>query len=414
MKKKAFESLCIALIGGAIFVPVKVWAYDKNLVSNVRYRPNPDYQPDGGRIGVFVVRPSVMILETFDDNIFREADSESDSITSIRPEVRISSDWTLHGIEAGATGDFGRYAEHDSENYDDYSFYLSGRYDLDYETYLDVLARFQKRHQERDTIEDPGGDEPLEYSIKTVFIGFTRDLSLLRVKASAAQHVYTHEDGMVGSTVIDNGTRDRTQQEFDLRLAYGLSDNYEIFTAVGYDRRRYDRDGVAFRDSQSTNIRGGLAVNFTGKLRGDIYAGYVHQSFNQSFGDVGLVNYGGSVLWNPSEITSVEARVGRMLVETVQTGASTIVQTTADASVAHSFRQNILGDVHVGYVDNSYEGSTGANNDSEIYKAGGGLVYKPTKSVSTGIRYDFLTRKYEVSSRDYDNNTFRVFVRYDY
>ncbi|MCL4677424.1 MAG: outer membrane beta-barrel protein [Alphaproteobacteria bacterium] len=389
-------------------------AYNKDLVRNVKTRPSPHYRPEGGRMGVFVVRPSILVLETYDDNIYRDPDKDSDFITAVRPEVRVSSDWSLHGIEGGIQGELGRYAEFDSENYNDYSFYLSGRYDLAHETSLNLKGEYQKRHQERDTLEDPGGDEPMEYSVKNVFIGFTRELSLLRVNASALHSHYIHDDSTVSGTVIDNSIRDRTQQELDLRVAYGLTDNYEIYTAAGYDRRRYDQNGVAFRDSDTTNIRGGLAVNFTGKLRGDVYAGYVWQDFEQNFDDVDLFNYGGAVLWNPSQLTSVEAKVGRALVETVQAGASTIVRTTADASIAHAIRENVLGEIFAGYVHNGYEGAGASDDDNRIYKAGLSVVYKPTRNVSAGLRYDYMNRNFDDSARDYDNNKVMLSLRYEY
>ncbi|MBK9584308.1 MAG: hypothetical protein IPO55_00040 [Alphaproteobacteria bacterium] len=64
-------------------------------------------------------------------------------------------------------------------------FYVSGQYDLDYETYIKALAKYEKKHQERDQLEDPGGDEPTEYNVKTVFVGFARELNILRVNVSA-------------------------------------------------------------------------------------------------------------------------------------------------------------------------------------------------------------------------------------
>lgn len=413
MKKTTLATALSGLIVlGAISVPLMAYAYNKNLVSNVKYRTSPHYTPEGGRLGTFIVRPSFTLMQTYDDNIFREPDADSDAITVARPEVRINSDWGLHGIEAGAQGSFGRYADFTDENYDDFSFYLSGQYDLDYETYVKALVKYEKKHQERDQLEDPGGDEPVEYNVKTVFVGFARELNILRVNASATHRDYTFEDSSVGATIIDNSTRDRSQDEFDVRLAYGISDNYEAFVAAGYDRRRYDQDSVDFRDSDSYNVRGGVAVNFTGKLRGDIYAGYIRQNFESGFDDVGAANYGGSLLWNVTELTSVEAGVDRQLVETTQAGASSIVQTSADVSVAHSLRENILLEGMAGFTDNTYEGT--GNNDNHLYRAGLSVVYKPTANISTGVRYDYLNRKFETSANDYDNNRVMLSLRYDY
>lgn len=397
---------------GAISVPVVARAYDKSLVSNVKYRSSPHYTPEGGRLGTFIVRPSVTLMQLYDDNIFREPDADTDYVTVARPEVRINSDWGLHGIEAGAQGSFGRYADFSSENYDDFAFYLSGQYDLDYETYIKALVKYEKKHQERDQLEDPGGDEPTEYNVKTVFVGFARELNILRVNASASHRDYTFDDNAVGNTFIDNSKRDRAQDDFDVRVAYGLSDNYEVFVAGGYDRRRYDQGSADFRDSDSYNARVGLAMNFTGKLRGDVYAGYIRQNFDSGFDDVGAANYGGSLLWNVTELTSIEAGVDRQLVETTQSGASSIVQTSADVSVAHSLRENVLLEGMAGFIDNTYEGT--GNNDNRLYTAGVSVVYKPTQNISTGVKYDYLNRKFENDARDYDNNRVMLSLRYDY
>ncbi len=401
----------IAILG-AISVPPAARAFDKNQVSNVKYRSSPDYTAQGGRLGSFIVRPSFTLMQTYDDNIFREPDADGDAITVARPEVRINSDWGLHGIEAGAQGSFGRYADFSDENYNDFAFYLSGQYDIDYETYIKALVRYEDRHQERDQLEDPGGDEPTQYNVKTVFVGFARELNILRVSASASRKDITFEDSSVGSTIIDNNTRDRTQDALDVRVAYGLSDNYEVFVAGGYDRRRYDLSSVDFRDSDSYSARAGLAMNFTGKLRGDIYGGYIRQTFDSGFDDVGAANYGGSLLWNVTDLTSIEAGVDRQLVETTQAGASSIIQTDADLSVAHSLRENILLEAGVQMVDNKYEGVDG--NDNRLYRGGLGLVYKPTARVSLGLKYDYFDRRYERSTRDYDNNRFLLTLKYDY
>ncbi|MBK9584307.1 MAG: outer membrane beta-barrel protein [Alphaproteobacteria bacterium] len=127
MKKTTLAAAVSGLaVLGAISVPPVARAYNKNLVSNVKYRTSPHHTPEGGRLGTFIVRPSFALMQTYDDNIFREPDADHDAITVARPEVRINSDWGLHGIEAGAQGSLGRYADFSSENYDDFAFLCVG------------------------------------------------------------------------------------------------------------------------------------------------------------------------------------------------------------------------------------------------------------------------------------------------
>ncbi|MBK9584309.1 MAG: hypothetical protein IPO55_00045 [Alphaproteobacteria bacterium] len=78
-----------------------------------------------------------------------------------------------------------------------------------------------------------------------------------------------------------------------MRLAYGISDNYEAFLAAGMTGGgTIGTASISGTDSYNTRAR--VAVNFTGKLRGDVYAGYIRQNFESGFDDVGAANYGGS------------------------------------------------------------------------------------------------------------------------
>ena len=65
-----------------------------------------------------------------------------------------------------------------------------------------------------------------------------------------------------------------------------------------------------------------------------------------------------------------------------------------------------------GFTDNTYEGT--GNNDNRLYRAGLSVVYKPTANISTGVKYDYLNRKFENDANDYDNNRVMLSLRYDY
>ncbi len=418
MKKSriAATSLIFAFVFAipAIFVPIWARAFDSNAGKNIKFRQSPYYQSPGGRLGAFIVRPSLELIQVYDSNIFRQSKAKDDFITTVKPELRVRSDWNLHSIEAGVLVNSGFFSDYNSENYHDYTFFASGKYDLDYDTYFNLDVRYDKRHQDRGAVDDAGGDNPTEYSVKSVFLGFTRELNILRLNVSADQRIFAYDNSSVGGVTIDNGDRNYAQRILGVRVAYGLGSDYEAFIKGTYDNRKYKRKSASFRDSKSYNLRAGMAVNITGKLHGDIYAGYMRQKFDGNFKPVGSMDFGGSVLWNMTDIISVEAAVERTLIETVQTNSSSVIRTKANLGIDHALRENVLLGASAAYTQDSYQGDSSAGNNNNIYEAGMSVIYNPYQNISTKFNYDYLNRKFDDSSRNYNNSKLSLSLKYSY
>ena len=411
MKKLPLVTMLLCF---ASSVPVLANAPVKSEIRNIKTQRSPYYQSPGARLSTFIVRPSLSLMQEYDNNIFREPEAESDHITSVRPALTVQSDWELHSLGAGVNADFGRYSEFDSEDYDDFSFYVSGRYDVDYGTYFTTKLQYDKRHQERDAIDDQNGDEPTEYALKSVFVGFTRDLSVLRLYTTAEYRDFDYDDNERDGVQIDNSIRNRAQQDYTVRLGYGLSDNFEVYTQAGYNKRRYDVTSATRRNSDGYDLRVGFTTDITGKIRSDVFAGYLLQDYESNFDDVSAANFGASVLWNVTPLTSVEFDVERTLEETIQEEASTVVRTVANAEIHHYLRENIMLNGRLGFTDDTYEDEDRSDNDNQIYRLGLGVQYWPNQNLNTGLRYDYFDRVFDDSARDYDNSRVRLTLGYTY
>ncbi|MCF6284372.1 MAG: outer membrane beta-barrel protein, partial [Candidatus Hydrogenedentes bacterium] len=88
-------------------------------------------------------------------------------------------------------------------------------------------------------------------------------------------HSYEYEDSFAGGARIDNSIRDRDHQSLYARLSYGVSDDYDLFVQAETSRRRYDQDALSFRNSDAREYQLGMAVNFSGKAKGDFYVGHL-------------------------------------------------------------------------------------------------------------------------------------------
>jgi hypothetical protein len=386
-------------------------------VINVRDLPQPDYTPLGMRAGAFILNPILNLSEEYDDNVFRdETDEKTDFITSVQPGVNIRSDWNLHEVQFRALGNLGYYADNTDENYQDYSVSASGRYDITYETFLNALVRFDELHEDRGSPDDVNGDEPTTYERWTAGLGFARALGKLKLFLDGRYQDYTFDNTTALGAVVDNSNRDRSQSRFESRLAYELSPNYDVFISAAWDNRDYDRTVTVDRNSDGRELRAGTALNITGKVKGEIYGGRISQNYSSDFEDIDTANYGGSLLWNITGLTSLSATLDRSVIETVSSGNSGYVRTASRINIDHALRRNIMLGAFLGLNSDDYIATTpGAfEREDKAHLMGLNIEYKPFRGASLGARYDYSDRESNLAGSDFTNNRFLVNLRYTF
>jgi len=401
---------CVSLPYGAAV------AFDESAVQTVRERPNPDFTADGVKFRGFVLRPSLEISEYYDNNIFRRADEDDDFVTLIEPEFRAETNWNLHQIIAGWRGKYGIFSDFESENYQDQTFFLSGRYDLGYETSVSGLLRADYLHEDRGDQDDVGGDRPIEFFKRTAQIAYDRAIGILKLDIDGIYTDYRFDDSVASGVAIDNSVRDRSVFNYGGRLTYSLSDDYAVFFRARGEKRAYDLDANAFRDSVGQEYALGAAVNFTGKLQADAYIGYISQNYdgaNQD--DINDIAYGGKLAWNYSDLTSITAKLDRYAVETIIADESGILRTDFDLNIDHALRPNMIIGGNVGILNDEYEGENSARDiDNITYSAGFDIDYRLNPSVHAGFDYRILTRDFDTDSLDYDNQRVMLSLKVQY
>ena len=386
-------------------------------VVNVRDLPQPDYAPLGLRAGAFILNPILSLSEEYDDNIFRdETGEQSDWITSVQPALNIRSDWNLHEVQFRASGDLAYYADNSDENYQDYSVSASGRYDITYETFLNALLRWDQLHEDRGSPDDVNGDEPITYDRLSAGMGFTRALGKLKLFVDGLYQDYTFDDTTALGVVVDTSNRDRKQTRFQTRLAYEMSPNYDVFISTAWNKRDYDRVVTVDRSSDGHEKRAGADLNITGKVKGEVYGGRITQNYSDDFEDIGTANYGGSLLWNITGLTSLTGSLDRSVIETVSTGNSGYVRTASRIGVDHAFKRNILFGGFLGFNQDDYIANTTGSDEREdsTRLAGLRLEYKPMRGASLETRYDYVDRDSNLDGSDFSNNRFLITLRYSF
>jgi hypothetical protein len=396
--------IAITTLLAFILTPAIACAADPDVVS-VYDQARSLYIPQGLQYGSFIYSPSVALDETYDDNIYRKPNRQSDLISILSPGMRINSDFDLYTLGLGASGDFGVYHNHTAENFQDYRGGANAGWSMDYDTGLEGAVRAEHGHDDRSSPDDPGGDHPVEYNLSTQTLSFYRTPGLLKLYLDATRDHLTFDNSEKSGVIIDNTGRDRNVYTADGKLAYEYFPGYEVYISTIYDTRRYIEAAPLNKDSSGYEFRAGADLDITGKVKGNVYIGKFHRSYKSSLPNINAVNYGGSLLWNITGLTSISGVVERAIDESALIDTGGALRTTGTLSLQHSLKQNLFVIGDTGYSTSSFRNNgLIATRTDKNYNAGVRLEYLPFDRVSASLGYQYFRRNSTEAGADYSDN----------
>lgn len=372
-------------------------------------RARPELEPLGLRAGAFMIKPQLRLGATYDDNIYATPkDKEGDFITTLSPGVAVESNWSRHSIRFNASGTAGFYADNSSENFFDGRVGLDGRLDVLRETYLRGQLNVARLHEERGDPDVPdANDEPSVYYLTDARVdGYHGAGRLsLRLGTGFARYNYTSVD-LVGGGSRSQAERDRNIYQTDARLAYELLPNVIPFVQAEYNWRRYDSSASRDRNSQGYRIGIGSGFDAGGIVTGEVFAGYMRQSYDGN--DLNTASglwFGGGLLWSVTRLTSVELGLRRSVEETQTSSASSYNRTALTSRVDHELLRNLLIGAYADYTDDRY---SGRNIHDRYFEAGPRVSYLWNRNLTAEFSVSHTRKDSNIGSREYKSN--RVFL----
>jgi len=193
----ALFALCTFLFGQV------AQAQLENRLVTVQTRPRPETDAIGIRSGGFMILPTISISESYDDNILAsDSSTPDDLITSVEPAIIVKSNWTCHAVTVTANAGVAFYASNSNENYQDYAFSASGRFDALRDTYLTGGMDYASLHESRSSADDTGGDEPGLYTLFQSSFGVFNRFNRFSLSALATFKRYDFDDVVVSGPRI--------------------------------------------------------------------------------------------------------------------------------------------------------------------------------------------------------------------
>lgn len=378
-------------------------------------RERPAYDAKGIPLGGFRLFPTLEESGNFDDNVFRTNAAQSDFFFVAAPSVRLRSEWGRHFFEVFGGMNNYNYIDFSDQDLTDWRLGSSGRLDVTRALNVKLNGYYGEMHE---LWSAPNNSVGFQAAPNRFFHAHAESIasfqpSRLGFEAGFAFDRYNWLDTpRIGGGVLTNDDRDQNEYQSYLKVNYDFSPGYSAFLKTSYDERDFDlmvdRSGLR-RSSHGLHVDGGLTVQISHLLSGDIYLGYLQQNFPQNvvtpLKNVSGLDYGAELNWYVSQILTVHLTAKRTLDDVVLTNVSMASNKSVEVSADYEFRPNIIVQAHAGYANASYIGST---RTDDTPTAGVGINYLVNSYASLEFKYNYSDRATTNAALNYTDNTISV------
>ncbi|MDX1921902.1 MAG: outer membrane beta-barrel protein [Alphaproteobacteria bacterium] len=376
---------------------------------SVSARPRPDFDPTPIDVGSFQMFPAISVAGFYDSNIYSAPQAKNDDVvTKINPSLTAASNWGRHAIAFTGLADINTNVINNEENNVGGMTQLEGRYDIENQTWLAGSAGFQRGTEPRGNPSSLGSAaEPTQFDVYTAGAEAYRGMGLLKARADYdfSYRDYDKVTLVSGATLSQNG-RNRTNHKVGASVSYDLTANLKPFVRGGYDVMDYTSNSL--RNSNGYKVNAGAKFDFGGIITAEGFAGYKGRDYyNFASGGVNVFDFGADVLWNVTELTSIEVETSRSIEETtlggvaVPTSSNAYVATGASGTVTHELRRDLILEGNASFTNNDFKQS--ARNDDTL-GLGAGARYYINRNFYSDFTYDFTKRMSNIAGSDYDRH----------
>ncbi len=378
-------------------------------------RARPAYDAKGIPLGGFRLFPTLDLNASYDDNVFKRPAAQSDYFFTISPALRLKSQWGKHFFEIYAGSNTYEYMDFTAQNLTDWRVGADGRLDITRAAKLSANAFYGELHESWSAPNNVVGYQaaPNRYYQTHADIQTAYQPNRLGIGFGASYDRYNWSNTpKIGGGLLYNSDRDQNEYQGYGKIHYDFSPGYSAFVRASYDERDfelfYDRSGL-HRSSHGYRLNGGLDVQLTHLLAGELFLGYLNQSFAQNvptpLPNVSGFDYGAELDWYASPTFTVHLSGSRQLADVTITGASVADNKMVALSADYEFRPNIILQARVSYTDSRFVGTT----RTDTYPgAGVGVKYLVNRYVSANLNYNYSERSTDVSGVQYTDNTISI------
>lgn len=360
-----------------------------------RFRRSMD--GEGAQLGPWRITPSVTLRGGYDDNVTTVPNDEvASGVVELRGRVEATNETTTASYRVYAEMSHSWYT--DVDNYDHLGGTAGGSVNVQVSEYVRIRGAIGVSFSDDEDAAtegiviggtfDPYVDLSRYVSVP-VSLGGRFDSGRWFVDLSGDLTYADYEDRLTRTGVLVNQDfQTGTESNLALRAGWVFSPAITAFLEGTYNLQRY-KDATA--DSDGWRAVAGAEFEFSRLLRGEIFAGYASQSYEQS-GEVTGLTYGGSIDWYVTQLISISIHARRdfgaerTALDATGTATETlpVIRDSVTLRAEYEPLRQLLVTGQVGWQGSTYEGQD--RDDSRIFGSLG-LDYVFTPNVSVNLDY---------------------------
>jgi hypothetical protein len=369
--------------------PPQITIGDDDILLRPRAREAVDpYAPIGLRAGAFTLFPSLEAGSVVSSNVRRTlTDKKADVGLSVRPKLRLESDWVRHQLTANAEFEGRQFLGEEDIKSIGGNIDAGLRLDVRRTTTADIEWNYEATSTGLES-----GDLPTDATGSRLDQQFgasaavTHDFGGVegRLRLGVSRELFGDVD-LAGGLTEDNSDRDYTELSLSARGSLKTGAILEPFGEIAYVPRihdqKIDRNGLK-RDSQGLRLSAGVTFNDEPVWAGEVAAVMELRDYSDSTLNTALVpGVAASLTWRPTDLTQFEFSAGASLSETVSAGSSATQDWNVGYQMTHALQENLELQAGMnlefsreeGETDITYVGNLGLNwtiNPNVVLSAG--------------------------------------------
>ncbi len=322
------------------------------------------YAPLGLRLGTFDVTATLDQGVRWTSNVDSSPGSEEGWLSETQLRLNAASDWSRHAARASLYGTFLKSVS--GADYSQAQGGLDAALDLDLGSGYAATAGFAYTLRP-ETASSPvvivgTASQPLQHGL-TGTLGLRKDIGKLRLSATGLLDREFYSDAeLSGGGTLSQEERNATLASVALRVGYEVAPALVPFVETEIGRRFYDLeiDSSGFaRSADRLAVRGGAAFDFGEKLSGEISAGWLRETFD----DTRLAPVAGPAVdarlaWSPVRGTTVTLTGSTTVEGTTSAGESGSILYSGGLALSREARANLLLEASIGADWRDYVGTS--------------------------------------------------------
>ncbi|MFW5634466.1 MAG: outer membrane beta-barrel protein [Erythrobacter sp.] len=381
-------------------------------------RARPEFDPVGARIGSFELHPYAEAQGDWNSNVLaRPEDEVDDTMLTLDAGLDVESLWRRHRVTARAYARQTIHGELTTEDVFEAGARVNGVYDISRETYLrgGVTADFLA--EDRTAITNVSqAREPTRFRRFGATAALGHELGDFELTFDAALSTLDFDDAIaVDGTEIEQDFRDSIYMRGALTIAYDISPSVAAVVRGQVDRLDYTSDAIGpeelDRDTTGFAIEGGVRMQLTSLLFGEVRAGYLQRNSEDDRlpGASGL-SFGANMQWDVTPLTTLRLFADRQVEESGSLFNSGNIRSQVRLVAEHELLRNLIldGELRLARID-----SVGQfEEQADEYRVRAGVTYLANRRLRLFARFSRFERMgSEGFFRDFNANRASFGVR---